>query len=96
MPSRVELHVDASAELARFSLADQDDFWRRLAWVSERPLRRSEALQEPALSAYTLRAFEFGVGVAKTAVFEYRPVDNRIRVIRCRIARPRRVRRDAD
>jgi len=55
-------------------------------------LRLSEPCWDPAVSRYVLRRFAFGRGVAKIAIFEYDAARERMRVLICRLQRPRKMR----
>jgi hypothetical protein len=92
MRAKAELSRDAFAKLVAFSKDDQRDFWRQLQRVCEQPVTRSELVREAGLSRYATRAFEFGTGMAKSAVFEFDATRQRIWVLECRLAKPRRIR----
>ncbi len=99
MRVKVELHPDVYAYLAGLSPAERDDFVARLNQVRERPIKTSERHSDVSISPYVLRRFEFGLGVAKVAIFEFDAFEGRMRVLKCRPRRPRKLLRsepDAD
>jgi hypothetical protein len=78
----------------RFTTAERDAFVERLGEIRREPIKKSEPSREPSLSKYLLRFFRFGSGDRWMAVFEYDIARDRIRVLECRLLRPRRQRRD--
>ena len=97
MPVKVEMHADVVLFVRhRCTPEETDEFFRKLHKVRERPLASSEAHADPHLSRYVLRCFRFGRGVEKIAIFAYEPAEDRIRVLKCRLARPRRLRDRGD
>jgi hypothetical protein len=78
--------------LARWSQRDQDDFYRELDRVSESPVARSRVASAPEVSRYVLRSFEFGVGLVKIAYFEFNASTSTMRVSKCAMSVPKRVR----
>jgi hypothetical protein len=88
-----ELHSNAAFELNAYSQTDILDFRRQLDWVCASPIDHSSVFYDPAMSQYVLRCFPFGVGIEKVAIFSF---DGHVlRVLRCRLAEPRR-RRNPD
>lgn len=95
MRIKVELSRNAIAFLDQLAPVDRDDFFAELDRLRAGPselLRLSEQYSDPSISRYVLRRFAFGRGVAKTAIFEYDAVRARMRVLICRLQRPREVR----
>ena len=93
---RVEavLHPNVAWDLKhRFTRAEVDEFYEQLHLVRRGPLRHSEPITEPAKSRYMLRFFRFGKGIEKIAVFEYDIARSCITVLKCRLSRPRRMRK---
>ncbi len=89
-----ELSLAVQAELRTLSLGDASDFFRQLRKVCEDPLRNSQAFHDKKISGYLLRRFSFGVGVERIAVFHYD--GQTVKVIRCRLSKPRRRRSPDD
>ena len=97
MPVKVELYADVAAFVRyRCTKDEADEFFARLHRIRDRPIANSEAYSDPHLSRYVLRCFRFGRGVEKIAIFAYEPAEDRIRVLKCRLARPRRLRDRGD
>jgi hypothetical protein len=94
MPADAELSRPAVAELKALSKPDVADFFRRLKVVCAAPIKNSEAFYDVEVSGYVLRRFSFGVGVERIAIFHYD--GETVRVIRCRLSRPRRRRSPND
>jgi hypothetical protein len=93
-----ELSRDVVSELKGLSAVDLADFHRQLELLCEdpaSPIKRSELFYDQAIGPYALRRFTFGAGVERLAVFHYDFDRNRVRVIACRLSRPRRWRRRA-
>ena len=93
MLADVELHPSVVAYLATVSPAERKDFFSRLDEVRREPIGRSDRHQERSLSPYALRHFAFGVGVTKIAIFEYDLASSCMRILRCRLRKPREWRR---
>lgn len=89
-----ELSPAVMAELRTLSKGDTEDFFRQLRKVCEHPLRNSDVFHDKEISRYLLRRFSFGVGVERIAVFHYD--GQTVRVIRCRLSKPRRRRKPDD
>jgi hypothetical protein len=92
MRASAELHPDVIWELRHTcSRAEVADFYREFARVCDAPIRHSELFHDAAVSRYVLRRFSFGTGVEKIAIFSY---DGKVvRVLRCRLAKPKRLRK---
>ena len=92
MRVKVELHPDVQAWLLQHRHDPQlvDSFYRRLHWVSEEPIARSEATSDPSLSRYMLRFLKFGENDEYIAIFQYDIGQNRVRVLECRRLKPAR------
>ncbi|HMQ17501.1 MAG TPA: hypothetical protein PKC49_16180 [Phycisphaerae bacterium] len=80
------------SDLGLLGLADRRSFFEELHRVCESPIRRSELCLDSTISRYALRRFSFGVGGERIAVFHYQESTDRVRVLRCRRARPLRMR----
>ena len=89
--ARVELSHAVCRDLGtgRFSEDERDSFVARVEQVRAEPIKRSEGLHDPAISKYMLRFFRFGSNDRWLAVFAFDAHKNRIRVIECRLSRPR-------
>jgi hypothetical protein len=74
--------------------AEAADFHRQPDRVRDNPIGQSEVFYDPAASRYVLRRFSFGSGVEKIAIFYYDGIV--VRVLKCRQAKPRRLRRPRD
>jgi hypothetical protein len=96
MPAKVELHSEAATFVQRCTVEEQDAFHARLREIRKKPIANSEFYFDPKLSRYLLRCFRFGRGFEKIAIFAYEIEQNRVRIIKCRLARPRRVRGDPE
>ena len=88
---KVELHSEVLMYLRELPEADRDDFVVRLNRVREAPIKRSTRHTDIEIRRHDLRRFEFGRGVARTAIFEFDRIESRIRVLRCRFLRPRKL-----
>jgi hypothetical protein len=84
MRAKTEHLRRALYDLEPFSLADKRSFFVERDWVADDPIRRTHRTADPKLSRYALRFFEFGTGVGKVAIVQFR------------LARPRREPRRAD
>lgn len=91
-PERAGFVIDAEVALYLENLcsdAEIDDFSRQLERVRRSPLESSEALADPSISRYMLRRFRFGGPLGKVAIFEFDPGRFQVRVLKCRLERPR-------
>ena len=93
MHVNAELYRSVVAELRRLSQGDVADFCRQLDAVRCAPIKNSELFHDQEVSGYALRRFSFGVGVERIAIFHYD--GQTVRVLKCRLSRPRR-RRERD
>ena len=89
---KVELHPRVVAYLGGLPEVDRDDFVGRLEYVREAPINRSTRHTDKEIRRRELRRFEFGCGVTRIAIFEFDRDGDRIRVLKCRFAKPRRLR----
>lgn len=89
MRIKVELDPDVVSYLGQLASVDRLDFAAELEKVRAAPLRLSEHFCDPSISRYVLRRFAFGRGVAKIAIFEYDAASGTMRVLSCRLQRPR-------
>lgn len=95
MRAKAELHPDVVYELKHsYSAADVADFYRQLDRVRDDPITYSKLFHDPDVGRYVLRWFPFGTGVEKVAIFHYD--GERVRVLKCRLSKPRRLRRRTD
>jgi hypothetical protein len=87
MRAEAELSREAYLFLERLDFADRESFARRLTEVCSAPIRNSIRVEGP--DAFLARAFEFGRGRTKIAVFRLvrRGETTRVRVIECRYLR---------
>ena len=88
MPVDAELSRSVIVELKALPEVDVADFFKQLDVVCGAPVKSSEAFHDKEVSGYLLRRFSFGVGVERIAVFHYD--GQTVRVIRCRLSKPRR------
>ncbi len=89
MRVKVELEPAVYAYLASLSAAERQSFVTRLEYVRAQPVARSELHFDRIVSQYALRRFEFGTGAVKIAIFEYKAAEGCIRVLECRLRKPR-------
>lgn len=87
---RVELTKGVWNVVEGFTVFDRDSFVSCLERVRRAPIRNSEASHDPGCSDYMLRFFRFGSGERWIAVFELDIGQNLIKVLECRLLRPRR------
>ena len=92
MRVKVELSRSVCWDLQHRFAADADSFYTELRRIEEDPLRHSEFFYDPGLRFRELRIFRFGRGVKKIAIFVYYRLRGLIRVIECRLSKPRRSR----
>jgi hypothetical protein len=91
MPIKVELHPEVYLYLERLPPAERDDFLATLEEVRKQPIGKSELHIETAIRGHVVRRFEFGVGARKKiAIFDYDAALGRMRVLKCRLRRPRK------
>lgn len=98
MPAEVELHPDVVSFVRyRCSREEQDEFRKKLIWIRAKPIARSELYAESKKWRFALRCFRFGRGVEKIAIFacDTTRERTRIRVLECRLGKPRRLRDEA-
>jgi|GEM_PF-2418166 len=90
-----ELHPDVLADLKHsFSEGDTADFFRQLEIVCRAPIKNSDWFHDKKVGRYVFRRFSFGVGVERIAIFHF---DGKtVRVIKCRLSKPRRRRKPDD
>ncbi len=89
MAVRAVLHRDVYAYLENLTQAEKDDFIERLDHVRKAPLAHSEQHVEPGLGLPDLRRFEFGLGPVQIGVFQFDRTTPCIRMLKCRLRRPR-------
>ena len=73
-----------------FTAEERDSFVSCLERVRRAPIKNSEASHDPERSDYMLRFFRFGSGDRWIAVFELDIGQDLIKVLECRLLRPRR------
>jgi len=89
---KVELHPKVLAYLRGLPEVDRDDFVARLEYVRQAPINRSTRHTDKEIRRRELRRFEFGRGVERIAIFEFDRGADRMRMLKCRFAKPRRLR----
>ncbi len=91
MRIKVELHQAVWNCLQdRLTPAERESFSARLEDVRRAPIRNSEASHDPRRGPYMLRFFRFGAAERWIAIIEYDIARARIKVLECRLLRPRR------
>ncbi|MCK4341498.1 MAG: hypothetical protein KAY37_07240 [Phycisphaerae bacterium] len=91
MRIEVELRDNVWTDLRnRFTTTDRESFVTKLELIRREPIKHSEAARDPDLSEYMLRFFRFGTNDRWIAMFEYDIARNRIKVLECRLLKPRK------